>query len=162
MADETLSRITQDEILQMAVQVEELGRDFYEALAGATCDPRVLQLCHHLAAEEDKHGGVFRRLPDDLAAQDLSILLTDEQVAAWRRLKDRILPTSDTIYQIACGGNILDALNLAVKMEARTIRFYTRFAEALPPGNAVEAIIAEERTHLRLLTAVRCGLEAAR
>ena len=162
MADEIQSRVTQDEIVQLAVQAEDLSRDFYEALGGATRDPRVLQLCHRLAAEEDRHGEVFRRLPDDLAAQGLSILLTDEQVAAWQRLRERILPSSDTICRIACGGNVLEALNLAVKMEARTIRFYTRFAEALPPGNSIESVIAEERRHLRLLSALQCGLESGR
>ena len=163
MADETQNRVTQDEILQTAVQMEELGRDFYEALGGATRDPRVFQLCHRLAVEEDKHGEVFRQLHSDLAERGQSLLLSNEQTAAGRRrLKERVMPTSDTIRQVACGGNIIDAVNMAVKMEAESVRFYTLLAEGMPPGNAIEAVIAEERTHLRLLSAVRCGLETRR
>jgi rubrerythrin len=163
MTDETQSRVTQDEILRMAIQMEELGRDFYEALGGATRDPRVFQLCHRLAVEEDKHGEVFRRLHSDLAEQGRSVMLADEQTAAnRRRLKERVMPTSDTIRQVACGGNVIDALNMAVKMEAESVRFYSRLAENLPPGNSIEAVIAEERTHLRLLSGVRCGLETGR
>jgi rubrerythrin len=88
-------------------------------------------------------------------------LLADEQAAAARRrLKENVVPTSETIRQVACGGNVIDALNMAVKMEAEAVRFYTHLAGSLPPGNAIEAVIAEERTHLRLLSAVRCGIEA--
>ena len=160
MAGEMQSRVTQDEVIQMAVQMEELGRDFYEALGGATGDPRVFQLCHRLAAEEDKHREVFRRLHSDLAARGESVMLADEQTAAARhRIRERVVPTSETIRQVACGGNVIDALNMAVKMEAEAVRFYTHLAGSLPPGNSIEAVIAEERTHLRLLSAVRCGLE---
>jgi rubrerythrin len=145
----------------MAIRMEELGRDFYEALGGATRDPRIFQLCHRLAAEEDKHREIIRRLHSDLAARGESVMLTDEQAAtARRRLKERVVPTSETIRQVACGGNIIDALNMAVKMEAEVVRFYTRLAGNLPPGNVIEAVIAEERTHLRLLSAVRCSMEA--
>ena len=71
MADDTQGRVTQDEVVRMAVQMEELGRDFYEALGGATRDPRVFQLCHRLAAEEDKHREIFRRLHSSLAIRVL-------------------------------------------------------------------------------------------
>jgi rubrerythrin len=163
MADETQGRVTQDEVLQMAVKMEELGRDFYEALGGATRDPRIFQLCHRIAAEEDKHREIVRRLHRDLAARGESGMLTEEQAdTARRRLNERVIPTSDTIRQVACGGNVLDALNMAVKMEAESVMFYTHLAENLPPGNDIEAVIAEERTHLRLLSAVRCGMEAGR
>ena len=161
MAGKMQSRVTQDEVIQMAIQMEELGRDFYEALGGATRDPRVFQLCHRLAAEEDKHREIFRRLHSNLAARGESVMLADEQAAAARRrIRENVVPTSETIRQVACGGNIIDALNMAVKMEAEAVRFYTHLARNLPPGNAIEAVIAEERTHLRLLSAVRCGMEA--
>ncbi len=163
MADEIQSRVTQDEVLQMAIQMEELGRDFYEALGGATSDPRVLQLCHRLAAEEGKHRETFRRLHSNLAAQGQSVMLTDEQATTARhRLREGVVPSSETIRQVACGGDALDALAMAIKMEAEAVRFYTSLAVGLPPGNAIEAVIAEECTHLRLLSAVRCGMEAGR
>ena len=163
MADDTQGRVTQDEVVRMAVQMEELGRDFYEALGGATRDPRVFQLCHRLAAEEDKHREIFRRLHSSLAARGESVMLTDEQATtARRRIRENVVPTSETIRQVACGGNVVEALTMAVRMEAESVRFYTHLAESLPPGNAIEAVIAEERTHLRLLSAVRCGMEAGR
>lgn len=163
MADEIQSRVTQDEVIQMAVQMEERGRDFYEAMGGATRDPRVFQLCHRLAAEEDMHREIFRRLHSDLAARGESIMLSDKQAAvARRRFREHVVPTSETIRQVACGGNIIDALSKAVKMEAESVRFYSHLAKGLLPGNSIEALIAEERTHLRLLSAVRCGIEAGR
>jgi rubrerythrin len=161
MADETQSRVTQDEVVQMAITMEQLGRDFYEALGGATSDPKVFQLCHRLAAEEDKHRQAFGKLHRDLASRGESVLLNDEQArTARQRLKDNVLPTSEVIRQVACGGNVVDALNMAVKMEAEAVRFYSQLAGCLPPDGVIDSIIAEERTHLRLLSALRCGVEA--
>jgi rubrerythrin len=163
MAEEIQSRVTQDEVIQMAVQMEERGRDFYEAMGGATRDPRVFQLCHRLAAEEDRHREIFRQLHSDLAARGESITLSDKQTAvARRRFRGHAVPTSETIRQAACGGNVVDSLNMAVRMEAEAVRFYSHLAKGLPPGNSIEALIAEERTHLRLLSAVRCGIAAGR
>jgi len=160
MADDMHGRATQDQVLQMAIQMEELGRDFYEALGGATRNPQIFQLCHRLAAEEDKHRETFRQLHRELAAQGMSILLTNEQTGtARRRLKEQAVPTSETIRQVACGGNVVEALTMAVRMAAESVRFYTHIAGELPAGNAVDAVIAEERTHLRLLSAVRCGVD---
>ena len=161
MADDTTSRVTEDQVVQMAIQMEELGRDFYEALGGASADPRVLQLCHRLAREEAKHRETFRQLHRELASQGISVLLTDEQAAAARRrLKEQVVPPSEIIRQVACGGTAIEALTMAVRMEAEAVRFYTHIAEQLPAGNAIEAIIAEERVHLRLLSAMRCSVAA--
>lgn len=161
MADESRHRVAEDQVVQMAIQMEELGRDFYQALGGASSDPRVLQLCHRLATEENKHRDTFRRLHSELAAQGKSVILSDEHIAdARRRLKEHIVPTAETIRQVACGGNVIEALTMAVRMEAEAVRFFTHLAEQLPADNDIEAIIAEERTHLRLLSAMRCGVAA--
>jgi len=159
MADEAPSRVTQDHVVQMAIRMEELGRDFYEALGGAARDPQVFQLCHRLAADEDRHREVFCRLQTELASRGTPMLLTDEQtIVARRRLNDQVMPTSETIRQIACGGNVIEALTMAVRMAAEAVRFYTHIAAKLPAGNAIEAVIAEERAHIRFLLAVRCGV----
>jgi len=161
MADEGPSRTTEDQVVEMAIQIEQLGRDFYEALGGAAHDPQIKQLCYHLAADEDRHLEIFRRLGQKLIAQGTPVLLTTEQtLAARRRLQEQIVPTSDVIRQIACGGNVVEALTLAVRMEAEAARFYTHIAAKLPPDNEIEAIIAEERSHLRLLSGLRCGVAA--
>jgi len=159
MADDMPSRTTEDQVLDIAIQIEQLARDFYEALAGAVHDPQILQLCHRLAADEDRHRETFRQLGEKLIAQGTPILLTTEQtLAARRRLQDQIVPTSDVIRQVACGGNVVEALTLAVRMEAETARFYSHIAAKLPPDNEIEAIVAEERAHLRLLSGMRCGV----
>ena len=159
MADKTQTDVTQDGVVQLAIQMEEIGRDFYEALAGATRDPRVLQLCHRLAGEEENHRQAFSRLHSELAERGESVMLTDEHVAtARKRLREHIVPNSDAVRQVACGGSVGDAIDLAVKMEAEAVRFYTHLAEGMQAGNCVEQIVAEERKHLRLLSALRCGI----
>ena len=160
MVDEMQSYATQDEVVGIAITLEELGRDFYEALGGAAREPKVLQLCHRLATDEIAHRNAFRRLQDDLAELGKSVLMSSEQAACTRqRIEQQVLPTADIIRRVACGGDVIEALTMAVKMEAEAIRFYTHLAENLPPENPVTTIIAEERNHLRLLSALRCGVE---
>ncbi len=159
MSDESSSRIAVDQVVKLALQMAEASRDFYESLGGAARDPRIFQLCHRLAQEEDKHRETFRQLHRELALRNESVLLTEKQILATQRhIQEHAVPMADTVREVTCGGSALDALTLAVKMEAESVRFYTQIAEQLPPGNAIESIIAEERAHLRLLSAVRCGV----
>ena len=51
-----------DEVFQMAAQMEESGREFYEAVAKHSPNELAGTLCRHLAAEEQKHFQTFQAL----------------------------------------------------------------------------------------------------
>jgi rubrerythrin len=143
-----------DEVVQMAIQMEETGRDFYEAVGSATTDPEIIKLCQRLAAEESNHREVFRKIRSELARQGETIFLRDDQIAEARRAaKESILPNRETIYKVVTTGNVADLLAVAIQMERDAIRFYSGIAENIPDRTAVEVIIQEEQGHLRVLSA---------
>lgn len=141
-----------DEVVQMAIQMEEMGRDFYEAVAGATTDPEIHNLCRRLAADETNHREIFRRIRSELARQGKTVLLRDDQIAEARRAaKEGIRPDSETVRRIVTTGSLADLSAVAVRMERDAIRFYSGISRNLPDRTAVEAIIHEEQAHLRAL-----------
>ena len=154
MRHETVTLTTGDEVIQMAIQMEETGRDFYEAIGSATTDPEMLALCRRLAAEEANHREIFRQIRSELARQGKTIILRDDQIAEARRAaKEGILPNQETILKVVTTGNMADLLAVAIQMERDAIRFYSGIAGNVPDRTAVEAIIQEEQAHLRILSA---------
>jgi len=50
---------------------------------------------------------------------------------------------------VAVGGNLKDALRMAIKMEQDAVGFYTELSARLPDSAAaIQGIVAEEKKHL--------------
>lgn len=144
---------TGDEVLQMAIQMEEVGKDFYESLCAAMDNPKLIQLCHKLASEEANHRELFRQLRSSLAAQGKTVLLSDSQMYdARQKIKTSLLPDSSSIRRVIASNSLRDLLDLAIQMEANAVYFYSQLAQSLPEKNVVEDIANEEQRHLNLLT----------
>ncbi|KKK89182.1 hypothetical protein LCGC14_2735690 [marine sediment metagenome] len=156
MEHDTVVQATGDEVIQTAIQLEEMGRDFYEALGTATSDPGMVELCRSLAQAEEDHPQVFQRIRSELARHGRTILLPDDRFAEARRaVKEAVLPDPDTIRRIADTGDVDNLLKMAIRMERDSIQFYMAIASGLPDHPAIEAVIREEQTHLRQLFAAR-------
>ena len=155
MRHETSPLTTKDEVIQMAIQMEETGKDFYEAIGSAVTDREMFDLCRRLAAEEANHGRIFRQIRSELARQGKTVLLGDDQIAEARRAaKEGILPSRETIRNVVTTGKVADLLALAIQMERDAIRFYSGIVENVPDRAAVDVVIREEQAHLRVLSAV--------
>ncbi|MCL6615346.1 MAG: hypothetical protein K6U03_12185, partial [Firmicutes bacterium] len=50
-----------EELLRLAVRMEESGRDFYRTLAAGAKDPDTARILGMMAEEEEDHAAVFRR-----------------------------------------------------------------------------------------------------
>ena len=154
MEQATLGSATADAVLQTAIQIEELGRDFYDALGTAIRDRAMADLCRRLASAESGHLGIFRRIRSELARQGKTVHLHDRLLAEARRVgKEAVLPDRHAIRRLVSGGGVADLLDMAIQMERQSIRFYRVLASQLPNAVAVESVIREEEDHLRLLQA---------
>ena len=152
MVQETVKHVTGDAVIQTAIQMEDLGRDFYDALAASAVDREIAQLCRRLADDESNHRDTFRRIRSDLAEQGETVLLPDEQLAKARRTaREHVLPAPETIRRLAASDNILDLLDVAAQMEKDAIHFYSVIADGLPGQTVVRVVLQEEQNHLRLL-----------
>ncbi len=158
MSHETAVWATADAAIQTAIQIEEIGRDFYDAFGAATSDPHMAELCRKLAIDESDHERDFRRIRSKLAAEGGTVLLRDDQLAEARQVaKGAILPNRDEILRMVHEGHVADLLEMAIKMERDSIRFYQAIAANLPDANAVEDVVRQEQEHLRLVSAAKAG-----
>lgn len=142
---------TGDAVLQAAIQIEQIGRDFYRALAAAVDEPRLFDLCRQLAQAELERVQTFQQMRAALAERGQTVMLAPEQEADNRAsAKQAIVPDGPAVSRAVASGRLADLLQLAVSMEQDSIRFYSSLRAA---GPAVQAIIAQEREHERALQA---------
>lgn len=156
MTQTTMTVSAVDVVIQAAIQMEEMGRDFYDALGAVALDPALADLCRRLAMAEAKHRDTYRRMRYGLAQLGQTAMVADEQIVNVRQaVKQNVLPDAATVRRLAATGKYADLLDAAIAVEKSLVEIYQRLAANLPPGTAIDSIIAEEQSHVHLLTQAR-------
>ena len=145
------------EIMEMAVQTEKGGKLFYEAVAAQSKDEALKGLFTYLADQEKQHINVFVNIAKTIK------VAADEMPANWEEVSLYLKAVTESRYFLG-GDKALSAarsatttelaVNTALAFEKETLVFYLEAADMRPAVNrpAVEALIREERAHIRRLT----------
>ena len=152
-------RITysQTEIMETAVQTEKGGMLFYETVAAQSKDENLKVLFSYLADEENKHIRVFEDIAKTIK------VASDEMPANWEEVSLYLGAVTDSRYFLGPdkalslakdAKSTSQAVKLALAFEKETLVFYLEAADMVPALNrpAIEALIKEERAHVRRLT----------
>jgi len=135
---------SRNDVFAIAMKMEETGHDFYHALAAAVGDPEVSKFCEQCAVEEARHLGEFRRMRRDNTAP------SPDAQAMGDLAKRMIQPDPSEVQRVAMGGDIREALTMAIRMEEHAIFFYRQLAELYPmQEQALHKVAAEEEKHLQ-------------
>jgi rubrerythrin len=154
-----------DDVVNLAVNIEEDGLAFYQALADAATNPQIKAVFLRLATEEVQHVDDIRaKIPTEgveyLTYDDAS--LYDAYTS--HLFKTDVFPEADRAKpHLEMVKSPIDAIELGMKAESDTIRLYQAAAKACshPAGTkAFEALVEEEKEHLHLLTELREKLRA--
>ena len=149
-----------DDVVNLAVNIEEDGLAFYKALAAGATDPRVKAVFLRLATEEVDHVHEIReKIPTEgaeyLTYDDASLY----DAYAAHLFRTDIFPHEDRAKpQLEKVKGPIDAIELGMKAESDSIHFYEVAAKACthPAGKAAfQALIEEEKEHFRLLEELR-------
>lgn len=146
-----------DKALQLAMETEEIGRDFYDALAGLLDDPRAARLCRDLEKEEAKHYRVLQALRSQMASRGETTTLSEEWIASARQsARDRVIPSQAEILRVVSAGQITEVLGVAIEMEKDAISYYRTLAGQMGVGDGdeLQAILREEEHHLHQLRTI--------
>lgn len=145
------------EVFDMAIQTERNGKAFYEAAAAAATDPEVQKIMVYLADAEAHHETAFQTMKKQFveaaaAAPEAYDRERDEYIMALlhsRMLKDE----AGALQMIHDMKEDQQALDFAIGFEKDTILFMFEMREVLPESDReqVDALIQQERTHVRLL-----------
>ena len=139
-----------NEVFEMAMRMEQIGKDFYEALALGCDDAEVCAFCQKTAKQEATHLVTFRQMRDRWARSAGTRPVMPESTEALAAIvRDRVQPDPAAVHKVAVGGNLKDALRMAIKMEQDAVGFYTELSARLPDSAAaIQGIVAEEKKHL--------------
>jgi rubrerythrin len=138
-----------DELFQIAMELEEMGQLFYEALAASAGDVHMVDLFHRLVAQEAEHYRKFKRLREEYAGRRKELTL-EEREFAQKLLNSRVIPNSEEARRMARSANASKALDLAIEMEENSIAFYRELTGGVEPKDrdTLRQIIQEEQAHV--------------
>ncbi len=146
-----MEKFSVHEALELAIQTEKVGYQFYTEMAARFSDSEELvSLFKTLAAKELKHEKAYTGLKDSLGEAD-SDLEGYEELSQYMRAivesefflgKNKSLPSMDHIITKK------EAVNRALGFEKETLLFFVGVRDVVKEKEIVDEIIAEERRHV--------------
>lgn len=144
------------EIVELGIQIEKNGRDFYNTLAGQSKNQKAQEVFRHLAGEEEKHISTFQEILGRLEKYQPAEAYPGEYFAYMSSLADKYIFTKkDKGNEIAkTVKNDAQALELGMGFEKDSIDFYQKMKKVVPAHDhkIVDSVIAQEEEHLKILS----------
>ncbi len=147
-----------NEIMEMAIQTEKLGYQFYTSISDKfKKDAGLVKLFTTLAVKEQGHEKIFTALKD-LVAKSGAEAVEWGEVSKYMRAfvesefflgKGKALPSMDHLKTVA------DAVNFALGFEKETLLYFFELRNIVREKEMVDKIINEEKSHIMWLDAFR-------
>jgi rubrerythrin len=152
-----MALLTGEEVIEIAMRLEESGEAFYSSAAEEATTASVQNLFHELALQERYHRRAFQMLGG--AAVELT--LSPEQWDRFQAYTDALLQQSffrkpeGALRHATVAQNEREALQSALGFEQETLVFFQQLRDALrqPGQKVVDDIIQEEKRHIQRLSA---------
>lgn len=144
-----MQHATVNEVLQMAIHMEEEGQKFYEKYA-AHAQGEVKSTLLKLASDEMQHVEFFQKLYNGLENKSVDDYFVEEEVIAFFKSYVNSTAFQREVNEIS---GVKEAIKEGIITERKTIDFYeqlTRFAEP-DTASILKKIIEEETNHAKIL-----------
>ncbi|MFA5271647.1 MAG: ferritin family protein [Candidatus Omnitrophota bacterium] len=147
------------EILRIAVKVEERGKKLYEALEQKTVAGKVKELWKYLKEQEEIHRKIFQDMLDKIGDYIVPELNAGEYDAYIRAIGASYIFTEELIEKKLkeSFASDLEAIDFGLHIEKESILTYSALREyiMLEKRQVLDKVIAEEKEHLIKLTVLR-------
>ena len=148
--------LTADEIIEIAMRLEERGETFYNAAAGKAASANVKALFKDLAIQEQHHRHAFQQMGRGV----VELVLTDELWDHFQAYTNALLQQSffakpeGALSQSVEAMDEREALQAALSFEKETLLFFHELREVVKGTGrqVVERIVQEEKQHIRRLS----------
>ncbi|MFH1441476.1 MAG: ferritin family protein [Candidatus Omnitrophota bacterium] len=154
--------ISGSEVVELGVEIEKNGRDFYNALARNSKDEAIIKIFDYLAKEEEKHIQVFKELLEKTKDSKLPQISADEYFTYMNSLASEYVFTrkdkgKDIAKQVTSDKQ---AVLMGIGFEKDSIVFYEGIKETVPEQGrqAVDELIRQEQKHLSTLLGLKVKL----
>jgi len=145
---------TLESALDLAIELEQAGVEFYERARSTTTEPELEELFSWLGNEEKKHEAVYRQYYERFTGQTAETTELLGEYGHFIRLMRREiyvhLQLPDELSAVAL-------LDMALRFEKDTLLYFHEIAALFPTGDRapILAICNEERQHIRALLELR-------
>ncbi len=144
------------EIVELGIQIEKNGRDFYNTLASQSKNQKAGEIFRYLAGEEEKHIKVFQEILNKTEKYEPSGLDADEYFAYMNALaSEYVFTQKDKGKEIAKTiENDKEAVDMGIGFEKDSIIFYEGMKKAVPEYGLkiINGLIMQEQSHLKKLS----------
>ncbi len=147
------------EVVEMAVQIEKNGRDFYNKVAELSKNKDVKELFEHLTGQEEKHIKVFEGMLSAVKKYEPVEAYTDEYFSYIKALsEEHVFTKKEKGNEIAM--TIKDkrqAIELGIGFEKDSILFYHEMKNFVPEPEhgIINGLLKEEQKHLKKLVLLK-------
>ena len=143
------------EIVEIGIQIERNGKDFYETLLKETRNEKAQNIYKYLAGEEEKHIGVFQKILDALNKYEPVESYPGEYYAYMNALaSDYVFTQKNKGREIAKKvKSDKEAVQMGIAFEKDSIVFYQGMKQAVPKQDiaVLDTLISQEQNHLKQL-----------
>jgi rubrerythrin len=150
------------EIVEIGIQIEKNGRDFYNAVARQSKNQKAKGLFQYLAGEEEKHIAVFSKILDAVSKYEPPESYPGEYFAYMNALAgENVFTQKDKGSELAKKvTSDKQAIEMGIGAEKDSIIFYEGMKKAIPDYDLkiIDQLIAQEQDHLRQLSDLNKGL----
>ncbi|MBU1007262.1 MAG: ferritin family protein [Candidatus Omnitrophica bacterium] len=144
------------DIVEVGIQIEKNGRDFYDAVAKAVKDVKAKEVFELLQGEEEKHIKRFEALLSRVKKYEPSEAYPGEYFAYLKTLSEGYIFKKDSNIRSLAEKlkNEKEILDTGIGFEKDSILFYHEMKKFIlgDEQNTVDKLIEEEQGHLRKLT----------
>ncbi len=150
------------EIVELGIQIENNGKDFYEALISQTKNHRAKEIFQYLSQEEGKHIAVFKKILDSVHKYEPPESYPGEYFAYMAALaSDCVFTQKDKGIEMARNvSSDKEAVEMGIGFEKDSILLYQGMKRVVPEYDhkTVEELVAQEQMHLRQLSDLKKNL----
>ncbi|MCQ9206688.1 MAG: ferritin family protein [Omnitrophica bacterium] len=150
------------EIVELGVQIEVNGKDFYTALIGKAVSARAKEIFKYLADEEEKHIAKFREILDSVHKYEPKEAYPTEYFAYMSSLASGYVFTKKGKgTEIAKSAKTdKEAIDLGIGFEKDSINFYEGMKKIVPEEGLgiIGLLIDQEQDHVKKLTNLKSSL----
>lgn len=147
------------ELLELAINIEKNGKDFYFGLVGITDNAQVETVFRQLAKEEEEHIEAFQNISADSCDFSAAEVYTDDYFSYLRAVSDQYIFTQkDKGKELAESvKSCEEALDVGIRVEKDSILFYSEMKEMMREDKqgVVDGIISAEKKHLEKLVKIK-------
>lgn len=140
------------EIVEMGIQIEKNGKDFYDTLVEQSKNEKAKSIFKHLAGEEEKHIAAFQKMLDAIHKYEPPESYPGEYFTYMNALaSEHVFTKENKGKEIAKNTkNDKEAIELGIKFEKDSIIFYEGMKKVVPEHQTrvIDGLIAQEKDHL--------------